>query len=134
MRRRYYCPECNAALNPNVKVILMARRNNRSGLILLSPQPGNYQSIVSEDFPLEFGDLIEFHCPVCGVSLTSDENDNLATLVYRFSPGREGTVFFARRFGEHATYLVFNNEVQTFGENALPNSHMNFFGSGQLED
>jgi hypothetical protein len=112
----------------------MARRKNRSGLILLSPQPGNYQSIVSEDFPLEFGDLIEFHCPVCSVSLTADENDNLATLVYRFSPGREGTVFFSRRFGEHATYLVFNNEVQTFGENALPNSHMNFFGSGHVED
>jgi hypothetical protein len=134
MKRQYFCPSCNANLNPNVKVILMARKGGDKGLILLSPQPGNYQVIVAEDIHLTTDDLVEFHCPVCGASLTAETNSTLAHLRFRFSSGREGVAYFARRYGEHATYLVADDHVMTYGDDAMPDSHMNFFGSGQSED
>jgi hypothetical protein len=132
--RRYFCPKCDAALNPNVKIILTARRRDEEGLILLDPQPGNYQSIVAEEFPLEATDLVEFHCPVCGHELTAESNGEMACLAYRFSTGKNGTVYFARRYGEHATYFVSDDDVQSFGENALQNVGLNYFGSGHGEE
>ena len=134
MKRRYFCPACEANLNPNVKVILMARKDGAQGLILLSPQPGNYQCIVADEIELLADDLVDFHCPVCGVSLTCETNENLAQLTFRFSNGREGMVYFSRRFGEHATYFVADDEVLTYGDDAMPSTNMNFFGSGQSED
>ncbi|MBN1336773.1 MAG: hypothetical protein JXB39_12515, partial [Deltaproteobacteria bacterium] len=106
MKRTYSCPRCQATLNPNVKVILSAVRDGRRGLVLLSPQPGNYNAIVPEDLGIEPGDLVEFRCPVCNALLTSSENENLALLRFRFSTGLQGTVLFSRRYGEHATYFI----------------------------
>lgn len=135
MKRRYFCPSCNANLNPNVKVILMARKSGEQGLILLSPQPGNYQCIVADEIILAEEDLVDFHCPVCGDSVTVETNVNLAQLVFRFSNGRNGVVYFSRRFGEHATYFVDEDEeVLSYGDDARPSKHMNFFGSGQVEE
>jgi hypothetical protein len=134
MNRRYFCPQCHANLNPNVKIILMARRTGEQGLILLSPQPGNYEVIVADELRLQSGDLVEFHCPVCSTSITSNHDETMAKLVLRLATGAEGKVYFARRFGEHATYFVVDDEVQSFGENAMPQGHLNFFGSGQDED
>lgn len=131
MKRRYFCPKCEANLNPNVKIILMVRRDGQQGLILLSPQPGNYAIIVADEILPEAGDLMDFHCPVCGESLTAEDNDNMACLDFRFANGSNGTVFFTRRFGEHATYFVADDEVKVYGENATPQHGMNFFGSGQ---
>lgn len=131
MKRTYSCPRCQATLNPNVKVILTAVRGNRRGLILLSPQPGNYNAIVPEDLPIAAGDLVEFHCPVCNALLTSPENENLAALRFRFSTGLQGTVLFSRRYGEHATYFISDDEVRTYGDDLGGGAGLNFFGVGQ---
>ena len=87
-----------------------------------------------EDFVLEATDLVEFHCPVCGEELTAENNGEMAYLTYRFSTGKNGTVYFARRFGEHATYFVSDEDVQSFGKNALQNVGLNYFGSGHGEE
>lgn len=134
MNRRYFCPKCHANLNPNVKIILMARRNGEQGLILLSPQPGNYEVIVADEIKLQAEDLVEFHCPVCSTSLTTEKDEAMAELTFKLASGSDGTVYFSRRFGEHATYFVIDDEVQSFGKNAMPHPHLNFFGSGQDED
>jgi hypothetical protein len=131
MKRTYLCPKCSAVLNPNVKIVLAAVRHERRGLVLLSPQPGNYQAIVPEDLGLRDGDLVEFHCPVCGVLLTTSHDDNLAGLCFRFSTGLEGKVYFSRRYGEHATFFVADDEVRTYGEHAsAQHTGVNFFGAG----
>lgn len=129
MKRTYRCPKCQAVLNPNVKIVLAARRLERRGLVLLSPQPGNYQAIVPPDLGLQHGDLVEFHCPVCGARLTAPHDENLAVLDFRFSTGLAGRVLFSRRYGEHATYFVADDEVKTYGEHA-PGQQVNFFGVG----
>lgn len=134
MKRNYFCPQCNANLNPNIKIILMARTEAGQGLILLSPQPGNYELIIADELDLKENDIVELRCPVCGVSITADSDESLAHLTFKFSTGREGTVFFSRRVDHHATYFVFDDEVLSFGENAIPHPNLNFFGSGQDED
>ncbi len=131
MKRTYYCPKCRAVLNPNVKIILAAYRREKRGLVLLSPQPGNYRAIVSNDLPLGDGDLVEFHCPVCSVLLTAGHDENLAGLAFRFSTGLEGKVFFSRRYGEHATYFVTNEDVRSYGEHVADSGGLNFFGAGR---
>jgi len=131
MKRTYLCPACEAVLNPNVKIILAACRHDQRGLVLLSPQPGNYQAIVAEDLDLQPGDLVEFHCPVCGALLTSSSDENLASLRFRFSTGLEGRVLFSRRYGEHATYFVADDGVRAYGEHAPAQPDgVNYFGAG----
>ncbi len=133
MKRRYFCPKCEANLNPNVKIILMVQLEDLQGLILISPQPGNYTIILADEIKPDAGDLLDFHCPVCGESLTVDDNETMAYLNFHFSNGVDGTVYFARRFGEHATYFVDDDEVRVYGDNATQQG-MNFFGSGQDQD
>ncbi len=133
MKRRYFCPRCNANLNPNVKIILMVRSDDQQGLMLLSPQPGNYQSIVADEIEFEEGEVREFRCPVCAASLTDQENPGMACLRFHFSNGTDGTVYFSRKMGEHATYFVYDDEVRVFGDDATPQVGMNFFGSGHQE-
>ncbi len=130
MKRNYFCPKCRAVLNPNVKIILAAYRTNKRGLVLLSPQPGNYQAIVSDELPLSAGDLVEFHCPVCSELLTANHDENLVGLAFRFTTGLQGKVFFSRRYGEHATYFVTDDDVQSYGEH-VADSGLNYFGAGK---
>ncbi|GAB4376199.1 MAG: hypothetical protein Kow0062_16150 [Acidobacteriota bacterium] len=127
-RTLYYCPKCQATLNPNVKIILSARKGTRQGLVLLSPRPGEYDAIAAEELALEPGDKVEFFCPLCRADLTSRADDNLAELGYRGDRGEEGRVDFSRIFGEHATYFVSKGEVRSFGAHASHYSDANFFG------
>lgn len=129
-KRTYTCPRCQANLNPNVKIILAAARGERRGLVLLSPQPGNYKAIGTDELGLQSGDLVEFRCPVCNAGLTASHDENLASLDFRFSTGLTGKVFFSRRYGEHATYFVTNDEIRSYGDAALDESSRNFFGAG----
>ncbi|MBI5488883.1 MAG: hypothetical protein HY905_16235 [Deltaproteobacteria bacterium] len=133
MKRHYYCPSCNATLNPNVKVILTAVKDRSHGLILLSPQPGNYEVIAAEELNLRSGDLLELRCPACGKSLASRVNDNLAEIGFRLSNGLDGRAAFSRRVGEHATFFITSEEVRSYGENADTYSTLNFFGAGEVE-
>jgi hypothetical protein len=130
MKRLYFCPQCSATLNPNVKIILSAFRHDKRGLVLLSPQPGNYKAIITDDLPLKQGDLVEFHCPVCSGLLTASHDENLAGLEFRFSTGLEGKVYFSRRYGEHATYFIANDDIRSYGEHQADSGGPNFFGAG----
>lgn len=133
MKRAYFCPSCGATLNPSAKVILTARKEQVEGLILLSPQPGNYQVIAADELDLRPGDLLELRCPVCRHGLISPVNGNLAEIGFRMTNGAEGRVRFSRRFGEHATFFVTREEIRSYGEHADVYSALNFFGSGPLE-
>jgi len=133
MKRVYFCTSCGATLNPSVKVILTAVKDGKGGLILLSPQPGNYEVISAEELALRTGDRLDLRCPVCSRTLISRVNDNLAELGFRLTNGMEGHAYFSRRYGEHATFFITKEEVRTYGENADVYSNLNFFGAGQVE-
>jgi hypothetical protein len=133
MKRVYFCPSCNATLNPSVKVILTAVKDGKAGLILLSPQPGNYEVISAEELALRTGDRLDLRCPVCSRSLISRVNENLAELGFRLTNGMDGRAHFSRNYGEHATFFITKEEVRTYGENADVYSNLNFFGAGEVE-
>mgnify|MGYP006291422875 CR=1 FL=1 len=133
MKRFYHCPRCGTRLNPNVKIILKAEIGDRRGLLLLSPQPGNYQIIASESLRPVEGEMTDLFCPMCQVNLVSEVDDHLAELAYKTDQGGEGRVVFSRVFGEHATYVLNEESVRSYGENAGAYSASNFFGEGGEE-
>jgi len=134
MKRSYFCPGCQATLNPNVKIILAIVRGRKRSLILLSPQPGNYRVILPADVTLRRGETIALFCPACGVDLTSEANEHLAEIGFRLEAGTKGRVNFSRKYGEHATFFVTRERVRSYGENAAVYGDSNFFGAGVQED
>lgn len=134
MKRAYFCPDCRANLNPNVKIILTMVKGDRRGLALLSPQPGNYDMIRPKDLVLPPGELIEIRCPVCHADLTSKVDPNLARIGFERTDGTRGWVDFSRVSGEHATFFVTSEAVHSYGKNAEVYGGVNFFGEGQPDD
>ena len=90
MKNVFTCPHCRAVLNPSVKIHLVISYRNTKGLILLSPQPGNYKYICDSSIEkqLSRGSKIRFSCPVCSEDLTSPHNSQLVELRMT-APGRE---------------------------------------------
>jgi hypothetical protein len=129
MKRTYFCLTCKATLNPNVKIILTMAKGRRRSLILLSPRPGDYSIILSEDVALKPGDEIELFCPACGVNLRSEINAHLVEIGFRLEDGTRGHVNFSRKYGEHATYFVTREQIRSYGENAEIYGDANFFGA-----
>jgi hypothetical protein len=130
MKRIYFCLECRATLNPDVKLILTMAKCRRRSLILLSPRPGHYSIILPDDVSLRAGEEVEFFCPACGANLRSEINEHLTEIGFRLEDGTKGRVNFSRKYGEHATYFVTKEQVRSYGENAAIYGDANFFGAG----
>ena len=130
MKKNFTCPHCDAVLNPSVKILLTVAYRNRKGMILLSPQPGNYKMILDKtvEDKLKPGAKVKFGCPVCAGDLTSPGNDKFAEL-HMGSHGQEPVkVEFSRVFGKHATFVIDGEEVTTYGEDVEDFGSTNFFG------
>jgi hypothetical protein len=130
MKKHFTCPHCDAVLNPNVKVVLVVTYRKRRGMILLSPQPGNYKYICDKSVEerLQHGAKVKFSCPVCAADLTSPANTKFAEL-HMGAPGQEPMkVEFSRVFGTHATFVIDGEEVTTYGEDVENFGNTNFFG------
>jgi predicted RNA-binding Zn-ribbon protein involved in translation (DUF1610 family) len=130
MRRTYNCPRCQGLLNPNVKIILRAEHQGSRGLMLFSPQPGNYEVIIPEGFALTKKDVVRFSCPICGRDLTSTRDRDWASIDYSTDAGEEGQVVFSRVFGHHATYFITDEKVRPYGQHT-ENEAVNFWGVGR---
>jgi hypothetical protein len=129
MGRAYSRGRCGARLNPDVKIILRAEVRGQRGLLLLSPQPGNYTVIVPDGLKLRHKDEVRFSCPVCAVDLTSKRDRTMAEIRFRSADGTAGIVAFSREFGRHATYVITEEKVKAYGEHARED-RVNFWGVG----
>ncbi len=131
MKNIYSCPHCQAVLNPSVKILLVFGYKKKKGMILLSPQPGNFKYICdpSVEKHLSHGAKIKFACPVCSEDLTSSTNSQMAELRMS-SPGREPRrVEFSRIYGKQATFIFDEEDVVSFGDDADDLGLGNFFGA-----
>jgi hypothetical protein len=131
MKNIYACPHCQTVLNPSVKILLVVQYKKKKGMILLSPQPGNFHFICDSKLQkaLTPGALVNFSCPVCSSDLTSAQDKKFVELSL-LSPGRESRrVEFSREFGKQATLIIDGNEVAAFGRDAEESSGKNFFGA-----
>jgi hypothetical protein len=131
MKKIFACPHCHAVLNPSVKILLVVGHKRRKGMILLSPQPGNYKYICDESFEenLQVGDKLKFSCPVCSKSMTSSRNKNFVAMVMT-TPGQEPQrVEFSRLYGKNATFVYDSDGVKAYGDDVDDSGSTNFFGA-----
>ncbi len=130
MKNTFVCPHCEGVLNPNVKIFLIAATKRGRGLILLSPQPGNYKYMCDKTLQdcLRPGDMITLSCPLCTKDLTSPDNKKLTQLELRLTGHEPRRVEFSRVFGTHATFIIDGEDVTSFGEDADDFGTANFFG------
>lgn len=133
MPNSYYCPHCLASLNPGNKIILRISRGRKAGLILLSPQVGNYTKILPEGFELAEGERLTVTCPVCGDDLTSRFNRRLGEVLLRRGDEEFVRVNFSKTYGEEATFVVTDDEVRAYGPDAEAYQSVNFFGEGAVK-
>ncbi len=106
----YSCPYCDAMLNPDSTIVLVAEHGERKHLIGFHPEPGNYEIYLPPDVQLEEGVHWDFYCPVCHADLVNGELGDLAELRVR-AGDREQRVFFSRIAGEHATLVLSERQV-----------------------
>lgn len=134
MTGKYRCPHCQAVLNPGTKIVLRISRGKKAGLALFSPRVGNYSVILPPDFPIQEGQRANFHCPVCSEDLTSPANSKFGELGRDRAEGGQDRIAFHRTFGKQATFVVTEDGVRAFGQDADNYRPGNFFGAGQEED
>ncbi len=129
MRRTYHCPHCRGLLNPNVKIILRAEFEGTRGLMLFSPQPGNYEAIIPPSFKLRKKATVRFSCPICAKDLTSARGRTWAEIRYATDAGNDGWVVFSRVYGHQATYFITDEEVRPYGKHSAEEA-LNYWGEG----
>lgn len=139
----YFCPHCDAELNPGAGPIVRLR----GGLdgpcfhvtvdVFLPAALGVYGRVAGEHVRLEDGALVQLACPACGSSLSSREDDDLAQIRMLDGEGRTFAVSFNKRYGRRSTFVLdaetrlvdreFGADVEAFRPEL--NRRVNFFGA-----
>jgi hypothetical protein len=115
----FFCPKCKDHIRVGDHLILKGKNlKKQSGLILLSPQIGNYSSVKHPTFEIKQGEFLEFFCPLCNNSLKSDINQNLAHIIMVDETGKTYDTYFSQIAGEHSTYETDGDSVHVAGEDA----------------
>ena len=115
----FLCPKCKGQLRVGEHIIFKVKNDKKeNGIILLSPQIGNYSSIKHPSFEYQQGEIVDFHCPLCNRSLQSDIHKNLALVLMKDEEGKSFAVYFSQVAGEHSTYEVNGDSVHATGEDA----------------
>lgn len=115
----FLCPSCNGHLRVGDNIIFRVRNGRKqSALLLLNPQIGNYSSHKHPSFEILTGESLEYFCPVCGSSLISDVDGNLAHVIMVDEKGTNHNVYFSRVVGEHSTFETQGDLLHIAGEDA----------------
>jgi len=127
MERTFYCPSCHGQLLVNDRIILSAQNvHGQRGLILLTPDLGDYRALKHPDFKIKEGEHIDFFCPICHVNLIVEKNDKKFTRIMMLELEDEYEVLFSQIAGEKSTYVIGDQSVRAFGEDSDENT--NFWG------
>ena len=115
----FLCKKCGGDLRVGEHIILKVRNEKKkSGLLLLSPQIGNYTSVKHPSFEINPDEYLEFFCPLCNSPLISEIHPNLAHVVLRDESGKLTDVYFSQVAGEHSTFETDGDSLHVAGEDA----------------
>lgn len=115
----FLCPKCREHIRVGDNIIFKVKNSKKqSALLLLSPQIGNYTSIKHPSFEIKPQEYLEFYCPLCNASLTSDIDKNLARVILHDESGKINDVYFSQIMGEHSTFETDGESVHITGEDA----------------
>ncbi|MBM3437152.1 MAG: hypothetical protein FJY07_13160 [Bacteroidetes bacterium] len=130
MKNRFLCPSCRSDLKIKNSVIFSARtEKGQQGLILLSPELGNYSILHVPGFTYTDGEHIDFFCPVCHVNLGIPEvSMDLAGVVMMDAKNIEYNIIFSKIAGKKCTIKMKENKIiESYGEDA--GEFSNFWGA-----
>jgi hypothetical protein len=118
MKTRFFCPHCQAMLNPVADIVLVARFGGVVGLMCFNPEPGVYRFHGDEKLAgrLAQGDEVEFSCPVCRADLAARSADKLVEIGFVTPDEKVRVARFSRVCGEHATFVSDGETVDAYGE------------------
>lgn len=130
MKNEYVCPYCRGHLKVKNSVILAGRKENgERGLILLSPEVGDYTVRHHHGFLLNDGERTDIYCPICHANLMAQKyNNNLARLIAIDESGQQSEILISEIVGERCTYIVKSERMESFGDDSP-----NYFGAGSDE-
>ena len=115
----FLCPKCDGNIRVGDHVIFKVKNQKKqSGLFLMSPNIGNYTSVKHPSFEIKQDDFLEFYCPLCNSSITSDIHKNLAHVILCDESGKCNDVYFSQVVGEHSTFATNGESVHIAGEDA----------------
>lgn len=126
--KNFLCPKCRAQLIPNKKIVLLAKpAEGPTGLLLLSPVLGEYSATTHSKFKLSDGERVDIFCPVCHADLGDYmDHKNLARVIMVDDNGVEYDIVFSEIIGQHSTYKIHGDDVESYGEDA--EVYTNFWG------
>lgn len=115
----FICPKCKDHIRIGDHIIFKVKNSKKqSGLLLLSPQIGNYSSAKHPTFEIKKGEFLDFYCLLCNNPLKSDIHQNLAYIVMMDETGKYYDTYFSQIVGEHSTFETDGDSVHMAGEDA----------------
>ncbi len=121
MAYNYSCPSCEGHILVNEHITLsVKKRNGEQGLVLLSPEAGDYRIITHSTLTFNKGEILQIFCPICHYDLICIPEKNLAGVMAEEKTGELLTILFSVVFGEHKTYKIDKKRKRllSFGEHA----------------
>lgn len=118
MKTDFICPKCGGHLLVGDKIIFTAitKKEKKRGLILLSPEVGDYAKIIHPTFKINEGEQIDFLCPICHVNLSArDVDENLIKILMVDEKSDKYEIYFSGVHGEQCTYKVSDDKVEKYG-------------------
>ncbi|HOY32160.1 MAG TPA: hypothetical protein PKW80_09800 [Bacteroidales bacterium] len=121
MKTNFLCPHCRGHLRVSNSIIFLTKTNKgKSGLLLVSPELGDYNVKVHPEYNnFEEGEIVNFICPICYENLDAKEYDkNLAKIIMKEEDGKESTIVFSKITGEKCTYKIYQGTISSYGTDA----------------
>jgi hypothetical protein len=131
MKNRFLCPSCRSDLKIKNSVIFSAQTEKGiKGLVLLSPELGNYSILHVPVFKYSDGEHIDFFCPVCHSDLGIPKvSKDLASVIMIDERKVEYNIVFSQIAGKKCTIKMKENTIiESYGNNA--DEFSNFWGAG----
>jgi len=132
MKTHFICPGCKGYLDVGDQIVLAAiTQNNDAGLILLSPELGNYTVKTNLLFKINIGEKYDFYCPVCHEKLATDLHDNLSRVILVDENNINYEILFSKIAGEKSTYKIVGESLEIFGDHK--SKYLNFINLSDLK-
>lgn len=128
MKNEYVCPYCRGNLKIDNDIIFAVRtQSEQRGLLMVSPQLGNYSYRKHPDLEFTDGERVETFCPMCHSNLKAiNVSTNLAEVIMIDEAGDEYQIYFSEIVGEHVTFKIKDTDMESFGDDTA--GYINFFG------
>ncbi|MEZ5197357.1 MAG: hypothetical protein R2764_13450 [Bacteroidales bacterium] len=131
MKNRYLCPQCRSDLKIVDHIIFSAKtQKGIKGILLISPELGDYTILHDDQFRYEQGEHIDLFCPVCQGNLAIPAVDkDLAEVILIDEKGVEYEIIFSEVAGKKCTIKMKDKKiVESYGDDV--DEYTNYWGAG----